>query len=397
MERRRFLAASAATALSAQRILGANDRIGVGTIGTGGRGRLLTSEIKENPKAEMRAVCDVYKPNLELGREAAGGSVPMYEDYERLLENKDVDAVVVATPDHWHARMTIDAVEAGKDVYVEKPMCHEIDEGFDVIEAVRRTKRIVQVGTQRRSYDIFLEGKKVMESGAVGTVRLVNAWWYNHASSTRAATLDGDLNWEKWLGSAPKRPLDAMRFRNWYYFYDYSGGLMIGQAAHVVDCIHWYMDSGFPEAVTCAGGKIHLDGVEIPETTTMILEYPEDFVHTFTVGYKAMRYNQARDQLYQFNGDKARFDVSREWHALYPQDTAATDPKPTLERKQYGSWPRAAQQHIDNFLDCIVSRKEPNAPVEQGQTTNVALVMALESLKTGRRVRWNAAARKMES
>src|SRR5690606_27634763 len=145
--------------------------------------------------------------------------------------------VIVATPDHWHARMTIDAVEAGKDVYVEKPMCHQIDEGFDVIEAVRRTKRVVQVGTQRRSYDLFLEGKKVMDSGAVGDVRLVNGWWYNHASSTRAATLEGDLDWEKWLGPAAKRPLDAMRFRNWYYFYDYSGGLMIGQAAHVVDCI----------------------------------------------------------------------------------------------------------------------------------------------------------------
>ena len=397
MERRQFLAASAATALAAQRVAGANERIGIGVIGTGGRGRLLTSEFKENAKAEIRAVCDVYKPNLERGIETAGSAIPSYEDYERLLENKDVDAVVVATPDHWHARMTIDAVEAGKDVYVEKPMCHEIDEGFDVIEAVRRTKRIVQVGTQRRSYDIFLEGKNVMDSGAVGTVRLVNAWWYNNASSTREAKLEGDLNWEKWLGPAPKRALDPMRFRNWYYFYDYSGGLMIGQAAHVVDCIHWYMNAGFPSAVTCAGGKVHLEGVEIPETTTMILEYPEDFVHVFTVGYKAMRYNAARDQLYQFNGDKARFDVSREWHELYPQDPSATDPKPTLERRQYGTFARAAQQHIDNFLDCIVSRKDPTAPVEQGQTTNVALVMALEALKTGRRMRWNAQQRKMES
>jgi predicted dehydrogenase len=291
--------------------------------------------------------------------------------------------------------MILDAVEAGKDVYVEKPMCHTIDEGFAVIEAVRRTRRVVQVGMQRRSYDLFLEGKKVMDSGKLGEVRLVNAWWYNHQSSVRAPKIEGKLNWEKWLGTAPKRPLDPMRFRNWYYFYDYSGGLMIGQAAHVIDAINWYMGSGYPAAVTCAGGQVHLEGVEIPETTCMILEYPEDFMAVFTVGYKAMRYNAALDQMKQFHGSLARFDVGRESHALYPQNDEA-DMKPSLERRQYGSFERATAQHVENFLSCVASRQDPNAPVEAGQHTSVALVMAIEALRQGRRVRWNNAARRME-
>jgi predicted dehydrogenase len=400
MQRRTFLtqtaATAAATALSAQRVRGANERIGIATIGTGGRGRALTSNLRELPDAEVRAVCDIYETNLALGAEVAGGNVKTYHDYRRLLENKEIDAVVVATPDHWHAQMTIDAVEAGKDVYVEKPMVHLPEEGFQVIEATRRTKRIVQVGTQRRSYDLFQEGKKVMDSGRLGEVRLINGWWYNHASSIREPKIEGKLDWEAWLGSAPKRPLDPLRFRNWYYFYDYSGGLMIGQAAHVVDTFNWYMNAGYPKAVTCAGGEVHLPGVEIPETTTMILEYPEDFVATFTVGYKAMKYPLARDQLYQFCGSKARFDVLRESHALY-LESQEIDPPPVVHREQHGTFARAQVQHLQNFLDCIKSREEPNAPVEVGNYTAVALCMAIEALRKGRRVRWNAAERRMES
>jgi predicted dehydrogenase len=389
MDRRNFIALAGAGAL------GANDTIGIGIIGSGGRGRYLTSTFKENPGVEMRAVCDIYEPNLQKGLEAAGGRAKSYHDYHQLLASKDIDAVIVATPDHWHAQMTIDAVTAGKDVYVEKPMCHKVDEGFRVIEATRKHKRIVQVGTQRRSYDLFLEGKKVMESGKIGEIRLVNAWWYNYAGSGRTGQLAGKLDWERWLGSAPKRPLDPARFLNWYYYWDYSGGLMVGQAAHVIDAIHWYMNSSYPIAVTCAGGKPHIEGVEVPETTSMLIEYPEDYLAVFTVGYKAMRYNAANDQMKQFHGSKARFDVARESWALYPE-SREIEMKPSMEKKQYGTFERAARQHIANFLDCVRTRQEPNAPVEAGHYTNVVLCMAMEALKTGRRVRWNSARRNME-
>ena len=167
------------TAAAQARIVGANDRIRTGIIGAGGRGKYLTAQFKEIG-AEMAAVCDIYEPNLQAGlKEASTGAKP-FHDYRKLLEDKSIDAVIVATPDHWHARMVIDAVEAGKDVYCEKPMAHKIDEGFAIIEAVRRTKRIVQVGMQRRSAELFLEAKQIMDSGQLGEIRLVTSSWYNN-------------------------------------------------------------------------------------------------------------------------------------------------------------------------------------------------------------------------
>jgi predicted dehydrogenase len=384
MHRRSFLAV---TAVSSAAVLGANDRIRAAIIGSGGRGRYLTANFRE-VGAQMVAVCDVYEPNLQAGLKAASSDAAGYTNYKKVLEDKSIDAVVVATPDHWHAQMVIDAVEAGKDVYVEKPMAHKIEEGFRVIEAVRRTKRVVQVGTQRRSFDLFQEAKQIMDSGALGPVRLVNGWWLNHQNSLRAAKLQGKLDWQQWLGSAPKRDPDPQRFFNWYYFWDYSGGLMIGQAAHTIDAIHWMMNSAYPAAVTCTAGKTNLEGAEVPETTCMCIEYPENYLAVFTVGYKAMRYAPINDQLKQFHGSKARFDLGRESYALYPESTAV-DLKPSRETRRPGSFEPATRAHIRNFLDCIRTRKDPNATVEMGQHTNVVLCLAMDALRSGRRIQYN--------
>ncbi|MCC6862596.1 MAG: Gfo/Idh/MocA family oxidoreductase [Bryobacterales bacterium] len=391
MNRRTFVASTAA---SAARVAGAAEQIRGAIIGSGGRGRYLTANFKELG-VEMAAVCDVYQANLEAGLKVASTGARSYTDYRRLLEDRSIDCVIVATPDHWHARMVIDAVEAGKDVYVEKPLAHLIHEGFEVVEAVRRTRRIVQVGTQRRSFDLFQEGKRIMESGQLGEVHLVNAWWLNHQASLRSAKLAGSLDWNRWLGSAPRRELDPLRFFNWYYFWDYSGGLMVGQAAHVIDAIHWFMNSRFPVAVSCSAGRNHLGGAEVPETTCMTIEYPEDYLAVFTVGYRAMRYNLFNDQMKQFHGSKARLDMAREWYALYPESNAI-EMKPSAEKRQPGSFEPATRAHIRNFLECIRSRKEPNAPVEAGNSTNVVLCMAMEALRSGRRLKWNASARRAE-
>jgi len=390
MRRRTFLVT---TALSSSLVLGANGRIRVGVIGSGGRGRVLTREFKE-AGAEVTAVCDVYSPNLDLGLQAASPGAKSYNNYKKLLEDKSIDAVIVATPDHWHAQMVIDAVEAGKDVYVEKPLAHTIEDGFRIIEAVRRTKRVVQVGTQRRSFDLFIEAKKIMDSGALGEVRLVNGWWLNHQKSLRQAKLDGKLDWEQWLGPAAKRELDPMRFFNWYYFWDYSGGLMVGQAAHVIDAIHWFMNSSYPLAVTCAAGRVNLDGAEVPETTCMSIEYPENYLAVFTVGYKAMRYNFFNDQMKRFHGSKARFDVGRESYALYPESNEL-EMKPSVEQRRPGSFAPATRAHVQNFLDAARARKDPSATVETGQATNIVLSMAIEALRTGRRLRWDATGRRV--
>ncbi len=397
MNRRSFLnrTAVAATALSADRVRGANDRIGIGTIGTGGRGRTLTRYFKEAAAADTRAVCDVYDLNRQLGAETAGTNTKTYTEYERLLENKDIDAVIVATPDHWHAKMTIDACEAGKDVYVEKPMCHTVSEAFQMIDAVRRTKRVVQVGTQRRSYDLFVEGKKVMESGQLGEVKLVNSWWYNNVSRPREPKVTGKVNWQRWLGSSPRRDFDPFRFRNWYWFHDYSGGLTVGQGAHILDCINWYMNSKFPAAVTCVGTKSDVPGLEIPQTTTITVEYPEGFLAVFTLGYKHMRYHRAHDQMKQFCGSAARFDVSRESQVLYPE-SREIEVKPSYELLRYGTWGRSTTQHVENFLASVKSRQDPSAPVEAGAYTAVSLAMAMESLRSGKRMRFNQAEKRMQ-
>ena len=391
MNRRQFVALTAA---SASQVTGANDKVRGAIIGAGGRGRYLTANFKEIG-VEMAAVCDVYEPNLQAGLKVASTGARPFDNYKRLLEDKSIDVVVIATPDHWHAQMTIDAVESGKDVYVEKPLAHTIADGFRMIDAVRRTKRVVQVGTQRRSSELFQEAKAVMDSGKLGDVHLVNSWWINHTASLRRSELTGKLDWQQWLGPSPKRPLDATRFFNWYWYWEYSGGLLVGQAAHVMDAIVWMMNANYPLAVTCSAPRPNIDGAEVPETATMSVEYPGNYLAIFTLGYKAMRYNAFNDQLKQFHGTKARFDVGREWWALYPESNAI-DMKPSMEKRAPGSFEPASRAHIRNFLDCVRSRKDPNAPVEAGQYTNVVLCMAMDSLRQGRRLRWNATTKRSE-
>ncbi len=229
MDRRTFLM----TAAAAPRALRADDAVRVGVIGSGGRGQLLTGEFKEIG-AQVAAVCDVYQPNLELGLKAASSDARGYRDYRQMLDDQSIDAVVIASPDHWHARMLIDAVSAGKDVYVEKPLCHEIADGFAMRDAVRRNKRICQVGTQRRSSTVLGEAKKIVDARRLGDVRLVTCVWMNYQPDFADKALQGDLDWNAWLGPAPKRALDPTRFFNWYYYWDYSGGLLVGQGgAHL--------------------------------------------------------------------------------------------------------------------------------------------------------------------
>jgi predicted dehydrogenase len=370
------------------------DQIRVGLIGAGGRGKLLTAEFKE-VGAQVAAVCDVYKPNLEAGLKAASTGAAAHSDYRRLLDDKSLQAVIVATPDHWHARMVIDAVNAGKDVYVEKPMCHEIPEGLVLVDAVRKAKRVVQVGTQRRSMPLFQEIKGIVSSGRLGDIRLVTSQWMNYQAGLRQAQLQGELDWQAWLGSAPKRELDPTRFFNWYYYWDYSGGLLIGQAAHMIDSIQWLMGSAAPAAVTCAGGQVNLKPAEIPETASVALEYPENFLATFTIGYKAMRYHTHNDQLAQYHGSKARLDVGRESYMLWPEQQALVM-KPADSKDEPKAFDAGTRAHIRNFLECVRTRNQPNAPVEEGLKTAIALCMTIESLRKGRRIRWNASARRTE-
>jgi predicted dehydrogenase len=391
VSRRTFLGATAA---SYARVSGANDRVRCGTIGTGGRGWYLTGCFKEFG-AEVAAVCDVYEPRLAAGLKQASTGAKSYVDYRRLLEDKSLDAVIIATPDFWHSKMAVDAVEAGKDIYLEKPMARTIEDGARIVEAVRRTRRVAQVGTQRRSYGLYHEAKQIYGSGEIGDVRLVNSWWVNHQRALQAPVLKGKLDWDLFLGPvAPKIPLDASRYFNWLYFRDYAGGMLAGQGAHILDGIHMMTGSTYPVAVTAAGGRPNIPGAELTETASMSVEYPENYLLVFTIGYKAMRYNMFNDQMQQFHGDKARFDLGRESYAVWPQ-SSAIDMKASRERRDPGSFEAASGAHVRNFLECLRSRKEPNATVEMGQSAVIVLGMAMESLMSGRRMKWDNQARRM--
>src|SRR5437773_1990445 len=219
-----------------------SQQLTVGVIGSGGRGRYLEKVFPQDASVRITAVCDVYEPNLEAGLSAAKNQAEAHRNYKTLLDDKTIDIVIIATPEHWHHRMVLDALAAGKDVYVEKPLCQTPEQGVKLVEAEKKTKSIIQVGMQRRSYDLFLEGRDIVASGQLGAVRMVRSWWLNNYLGDRTVTkLDGPLDWEQWQGPAARRPMDPNRFRYWRYYSEYAGGILADQGAHVFDGIHLLM------------------------------------------------------------------------------------------------------------------------------------------------------------
>jgi predicted dehydrogenase len=384
MNRRVFLMAGASAAWAQ---IAPSNQLRVGIIGSGGRGRYLTKVALRDPAVRVTAVCDVYEPNLEQGLSAAGNQARAFRNYRGLLDMKDLDAVIIATPEHWHHRMLLDAIAAGKDVYVEKPLCQTPAQGVELVRAAAQSKSIVQVGMQRRSYDLYLQARRVIAEGTLGTVRMVRCWWLNNSLAPSTSTLKGPLDWEQWQGPMARRPLDPARFFNWRSYSEYSGGIMADQGAHVFDGIHMLMAAGYPEAVNASAGRVHKAGVDTPETVVVAAEYPEDWLAVFTLNYAAMRYPGVDDQLNQYDGDQARLDIGRErFGVVYKGDNA-----PMLTAASSG-FDKATEAHMDNFLECVRTRNLPNATVERGFQAVLVTQMANISLREHRRVRWDGSA-----
>jgi predicted dehydrogenase len=376
-----------------------SDRVNLGVIGSGGRGVLVMSTFQKNPGLHVSAVCDVYEPNLERALSVAaktqGASPKAYRSYRQLLDDRGVDAVLIATPEHWHHRMVLDALAAGKDVYVEKPLCQTPQQGVELVEAEERSKNIVQVGMQRRSYDLYLEGRKIVAAGTLGSVRMVRSWWLNnYLGGDTTVKLQGPLDWDQWQGPAPRRPMDPYRFRNWRFISDYAGGIVADQGAHVFDGIHLLMSASYPVAVNASAGKPHKTGVDMPESVVVIAEYPEDFAGVFTINYAAMRYNRRNDQMNHLDGDKARMDIGREDFKVYMQ---GAEEKPAITLKSEKGFDFATDLHVQNFLECVRTRKTPSAPMRLGFQAALVVQMANLSLQRGRRLTWTAAAKKVEA
>jgi predicted dehydrogenase len=376
-----------------------SDQVVLGVIGSGSRGTFVMTVFQKDAAVSVGAICDVYEPNLEnavaTASKVAGTHPKIYRNYKELLADKSIQAVLIATPEHWHAQMVLDALAAGKDVYVEKPLCQTPEEGVRLVEAERRTKQIVQVGMQRRSYDLYLEARDLVKAGRLGNVRMIRSWWLNNYLGGSVATkLDGPLDWEQWQGPAEHRPFDPNRFRQWRFYSEYAGGILADQGAHVFDGMHLLMSAGYPLAVNASAGKVHKAGVNQPESVVAIAEYAEDFLGVFTINYAAMQYKLRNDQLNQLDGDAARMDIGREELKVF--NKGAEDDPPAVYRKSPKGFGWATDLHVQNFLECVRTRQAPTAPMKLAFQAALVVQMANMSLKQGRRLRWNAALNRVE-
>jgi predicted dehydrogenase len=437
INRREFLeaavAAAAATqvkplfAADARGIQGANDRIRVGIIGCGNRGNQVATDWMKHKDSQFIAACDVAKDRLDqtaarLG-ETQSNKLDTYEDYRRILERKDVDAVLIATPDHWHSPMMIEACAAGKDVYVEKPVSNEIEPAVKMVEAARKHNRIVQVGLQQRSWHHFQEAAKLFHEGYIGSS-------VNHCQmcppggggggggpqqqAQGPQTPPPGFNWEMFQGPAKRKPFEAAR-RNWRGWYDYGGGNLTDWGVHLTDIMNWYMktDSKTPLLTSASAQYVRLprNPERVPDTYAVTWQY-ENFVATLSNAMVPGLEDQRELYGNYFFGDRGVLLVNRIGYEVKPYrpqaggrgggrgQNPATPPPAPIEPKKFkdpsgmsevaeSSFGSATHRHVRNFLDSVKSRQKPACDIEIGFNSTLPCLLAIVSVKEGRAVRWD--------
>jgi predicted dehydrogenase len=373
--------------LAPARVLGANDRIRVGVLGSGHRARSDMGMFKKVPNVEFVAVCDVYAPARAAALEIAGSGAQAYANYHEVLDRKDVDAVLIGSPDHWHKQMLIDAVNAGKDAYVEKPICHSIEEGMEMVRVVDGSQRIVQTGTQQRSWAHWKLGKEIVASGRLGKITMVHTYWYQKypAIETLPKIDPADLDWKSWLGSAPDQPFTDEKYRWWRWYWDFGGGILTDLLTHWIDVIQWYMDQPAPKTATTVGDLYRMDW-QCPDTLTAVYEYPGDFMVTFTGSINS----SVEDGGVMFCGSDATLRVDRSHLALYPEGvphapgSLAPEPEIFMRAEHDGTL-----DNVINFVDCMRTRKPPNANIHVGFEAARTSWIGNIALKHGMKVVWD--------
>jgi predicted dehydrogenase len=426
LTRRNFPAAlTAASAASYNRILGANDRVGVGYIGLGNRGDQVHDAFLEHGDQQTVAICDLREDYLDLAEKKSRAKPVRYKHYKRLLEDKNVDAVVISTPDHWHALMFIDACNAGKDVYVEKPLSLTVYEGRRMVETAERTKRVTQVGTNRRSWKSYFEAADVIRSGYIGKVSMARAFhirneWPIGLGPGNAGPAPSEAEWDQWLGPAPKVPFDANRaYYNFRWFYDYSGGQLTNFGVHFIDVIRWFLDLGSPKAVTCIGGRYAgiQDNREIPDTMECLWEFDRPLMVSFLQSEGNGAAGNGRNSEIEFRGTKGTMYVRNSaWEIVpepisdFPTGYAGGKGYGNPVNRQGGSASRRRTQieaksgkgtaaydtfsHARNFLDCMKTRAKCNADVLTGHLSTSATLIGNIAHKTRSMLEWDARAEK---
>jgi predicted dehydrogenase len=411
--------AGASTALGAARAAGANDRVRLGFVGVGNRGDQVLDAFLTHPDAQVVGVCDLSQAYMEFAAKKIGSSPAQFKDYRQLLAMKDLDAVVIATPDHWHALQTIQACEAGKDVYVEKPLSLCVAEGRRMVEAVRQHNRVCQVGIHRRSIPMCQEATEFVRQGGLGKITAARAF---HIQNEFPAGIGNppdedppsDFDWDAWLGPAPKKAYNKNRtFYRFRWFYDYSGGQVTNFGVHYLDFIQWALGAEAPESVMAMGSKSAdmTDNREIPDTVEAVWKYPGGTLVTFSqINANAGPWSRSGAEieirgtlgtLYLIGGSyevvpdgispdefPARSPLTRQRDSEYRRNA-----KPRIEpRKVKGASVGDTTFHARNFLDCVKSRARCNCDIEIGHRSTSATVLANIALKTRSLLDWDAQA-----
>lgn len=403
--RRQFLSAAALTAASYRRVLGANDRIGVANIGCGRR-QLLRDliTVKDDAQITVTAVCDTWKQKLDAAvdqvKEFAGNTPYASPRYADVLQRPDVDAVVIGTPDHQHCRMLIDAIRAGKHVYVEKPLAMNMEELIRAYDTVKASDRVVQVGTQMRSYPQSVGLKNFLGQKLLGPVLKVeqsrngySPYWmsFGGAQYSGQPPAAGDVDWQAFLMGKPARPFDANQYQNWYGYREFSQGPHTNLMVHFIDLMHFTTGAEFPSRCVALGGTYRWKGAyTAPDSVEVVYEYPEGFL----VRYCTMFGNGANNYAKWFGTlgavDAARLSPRERWVAT---GDGSGEPDKIGARIEIDE-PKTVH-HMHDFIECIRTGRKPIAPIEAGYSHSVAVIMADMALEQGRRFTYDHAQRRI--
>jgi predicted dehydrogenase len=340
-------------------------------------------------------VCDVWDVHLEEGRKLAAQGAFTTKRYKDILDRKDIDAVLIGTPDHWHTPITIDAVAADKDVYVEKPLTHSLGEGKGLIEANAKAKKIVQVGTQQRSMPHIQKGFELVQEGKLGKIHKVHLTWNRNSDRVRKNPLGVDpksVDWKAFLGNAPQQQFDEYRFRNWRWFWDFGGGLFTDLMVHWIDVAHWFLKLDHPEkAVALGQHTVSKDVWETPDTVQTILHYPGDVQAHFEGTF-----SNAREGAHiVFMGSEASLYIDRGRYELIPEARSklkaeelvlGTGPK----GRDFYDKPDGEKLHLLDWVEAVTSRKQPSAPIEAGVSSASSAHLANQALRSGQTAVWKS-------
>ncbi len=406
MKRRTFVAASAALAASGvARGDNHGDKIRLGVIGCGRRGRNnLRSVLRLKDDIQVVALSEVYKPNLDETLKMVPDA-KIYPDFRDLIADKDIDAVLIATPDHWHAYMSVEACKAGKDVYVEKPISVTVHEGQMMVKAARKYDRVVQVGTQQRSGRHFAEAKDIVQSGRLGTISFVRTWNYSNLFPEGIGLPPdtdppSDLDWDMWLGPAPERPFNKNRFgvnpyqyAHFRWFWDYAGGMMTDWGVHLLDIVLWAMAEPGPRSICTYGGKYALtDNRETPDTIQATYEFPA-FVCTYENRVANAFGGGQPGYGIQFHGTEGTLYVNRGFWEITPESRRYREPEPRVEQRMEPARGESANNSTDDhwrdFIAAVRNRNKPVCDIEIGHKSTAMALLGNVSLRSRQRMDWD--------